>query len=94
MAGKHSDDTRLLGFYANNELVAKVDAARKTKGLTRSQFLRDATVALVIACGIDVPDQIRGAPDRTGKGGPRRKPGTKRRTNRPGIRPITPTDLV
>ena len=73
MSGKHSADTKLLGFYASNDLADRVDRARSATGLTRSQFLREAVVAHVLAKGIDIPERMRFAPDQAGKGGRKRK---------------------
>jgi hypothetical protein len=68
MAGKHSDNTKLLGFFADLELVARVDQVRGAKA--RSQFMRDATVDYLLAQKVAVPEHLRNAPDRAGKGGP------------------------
>jgi hypothetical protein len=67
MPGKHSARTKLLGFYADHELIRRVDEARGPDD--RSRFMRDAIIEHVERRGIRVPDRLRGAPDRTGKGG-------------------------
>lgn len=76
MAGKHSGETKLLGFWASGELVERVDLARD--GKSRGQFLREAAVDYAIKNGIDVPDRLRYATDRAGKGGRPRKQQLKR----------------
>ena len=85
MPGTHNDETRLLGFYAAMELADRIDEARATMRLTRSQFLREAVVALVESRGVHVPEHLRFAPDRAGKGGPKKKSSTTARRNRPGV---------
>src|ERR1035441_4619716 len=44
--GKHNENTKLLGFFADLDLVARIDQTRE--GKARSQFLRDATVEYLI----------------------------------------------
>ena len=67
MPGKHNNDTKLLGFFADVDLVHVVDQQRG--GIPRSQFLRDAVVEYMINKGVKIPDRLRYGPDRTGKGG-------------------------
>jgi len=70
MPGLHSDNTKLLGFYADRELIRLVDEERK--GEARSKFMRDAVIEYMQRRGVHVPDEYRSAPDRAGKGGPRK----------------------
>lgn len=69
MPGEHSKNTQLLGFWADDELVARIDSVRDG---ARSQFMREAAVEYLVAKGVQVPENLRHAPDRTGKGGPKR----------------------
>jgi hypothetical protein len=82
MPGGHSENTSLLGFYADRDLVHLVDQARKKKKkdgtVPRSQFLRDAIVEYLLSKKVDVPPHLRSAPDRAGKGGPTKYPKHKR----------------
>ena len=71
MPGGHNENTKLLGFFADKELLGKVDEA--CKGLVRSQFLREAAVEYIIARGVDVPEHLKHPPSRAGKGGPKKK---------------------
>jgi hypothetical protein len=68
--GKHSENTKLLGFYADKDLVEKLDQARGQAG--RSQFLREAAVEYMAKHGVKVHESLRHAPDRAGKGGPKK----------------------
>jgi hypothetical protein len=68
MPGGHNENTKLLGFFADKELLAKVDEARG--GKVRSQFLREATVEYMAAHGVKVPENLKHPPSRAGKGGP------------------------
>ena len=70
MPGQHNEDTKLLGFYADLKLAAKVDEARGDTA--RSQFLREAVVEYMSSRGVEVPSHLKNAPDRTGKGGPKK----------------------
>lgn len=67
MPGKHNSDTKLLGFWAEQELIEKIDNWREGD---RSQFLREAAVDYLIKKGEVVPQRLRFSPDRAGKGGP------------------------
>ena len=69
MPGQHSDNTKLLGFYADLALADKVDEARGST--VRSQFLREAVVEYMEKRGFPVPEELKNAPDRAGKGGPK-----------------------
>jgi len=71
MPGAHSDKTKLLGFYADLDLVRHVDAQRGAAG--RSQFMREAVVEYMISKGATIPESLKRGPDRTGKGGPKKK---------------------
>ena len=67
MPGQHSDNTKLLGFYADLSLAKQIDAARGP--VARSQFLREAVVEYMVSKGVDVPESLIHPPDRAGKGG-------------------------
>lgn len=62
---------KLLGFKAQKALVGFVDKLRG--GTNRSEFMRKLTCDYLEAHGVVVPEEYRHAPDRAGKGGPRRK---------------------
>jgi hypothetical protein len=84
--GEHNENTKLLGFYANNDLVLKVDEA--CAGTPRSQFLREAVVEYMAKKGHPLPEHLKNAPSRAGKGGPKplsyRKAAAKiRKKNKP-----------
>ncbi len=76
MPGGHDPNTKLLGFYAHTDLVAKVDEARGNQA--RSDWMRDAVCDHIEAQGIKIPAYLRRALDRTGKGGPKKKTDTKK----------------
>ena len=69
MPGTRSDRTKLLGCYADIDLIARVDEVRG--GVPRSFVVREAMVEYLIKRGVTVPDHLKDAPDRAGKGGPR-----------------------
>lgn len=71
MSGKHNENTRLLGFYADKDLVDKANQVRG--GMVMSQFLRAAVCDYISARGVRVPSKLRDPVDRTGKGGPAKK---------------------
>lgn len=73
MPGKHNDDTKLLGFYAHKGLASRVEEQRKKDGIGKSQFLRDAVVEHMERLGVKIPEKYKRAPDRSGKGGPRKQ---------------------
>ena len=77
MPGGHSKNTQLLGFWADDELVNRIDSVRDG---ARSQFMREAAVGYLVAKGVNVPDHLRRAPA-----------GTRRRTLRGG--PMSATRL-
>jgi hypothetical protein len=70
MPGGHSEKTKLLGFFADRDLTRIVDKVRGAKG--RSQFLREAVVEYMESHGEVIPAHLRNAPDRAGKGGPKK----------------------
>jgi len=81
MPGKHNENTKLLGFFAEQELVARAHEARKGKPM--SQLLREATCDYIAARGVVVPEHLRNPVDRTGKGGPTKYPPHKRGPRKP-----------
>jgi hypothetical protein len=97
MPGRHSAKTKLLGFYADSDLVDEIDSARGPN--SRSDFLRDATVEYLRQRKISIPEAYRRAPDRTGKGG--RYPATRSEslvpnepTSAPPKQPESPADAA
>lgn len=56
----------LIGFWADEEYVRKLDAARGS--VPRSEFVRRKLAEFLRSQGVDIPDEVAGAPDRTGKG--------------------------
>ncbi|HYG35352.1 MAG TPA: ribbon-helix-helix domain-containing protein [Clostridia bacterium] len=55
------------------KFIDKIDEAVKQLGYdNRSQLVRDAIVEKLVAGGIKVPPELSQAPDRVGKGGPRK----------------------
>jgi hypothetical protein len=60
----------MIGCWCDEEFTRQIDAARG--GLSRSQFARDALSEKLDDMGIEVPRERVIAPDRTGKGGPRK----------------------
>ena len=72
MPGKHSENTKLLGFFADLELVAEID--KKLGGRARSQFLRDAVIEYLMSRKVTGLEEYRSAPSRLGKGGPAKYP--------------------
>lgn len=63
----------MLGFWAEETLVAKVDADRAELGISRSQYMREALSEFLASHGYPVEAAEITAPDRTGKGGRPRK---------------------
>ncbi len=60
----------MIGCWCEEALVDKIDRARGSH--TRSHFCREAIAEKLRALGFKVSDQEIAAPDRKGKGGPRR----------------------
>ena len=81
MPGNHNENTKLLGFFAEKELIARAHEARKGKPM--SQLLREATCDYITARGVAVPEHLRNPIDRTGKGGPTKYPPHKREPGKP-----------
>ena len=71
MANQRADGQTLVGFWADENFTAKIDAART--GVARSQWLRNVIAEHLRKNGYPVPISETSAPDRTGKGGPKRK---------------------
>ena len=74
MPSQRDPNQQLLGFWAKQELLEIIDRARGDT--SRSQWLRNAVLAELKRSGVTIPDSIGAAPDRAGKGGPKRKRGT------------------
>lgn len=72
----------LIGFWADERLVAEIDAARH--GLSRSHFARTAMVEYLRANGADIPDDLGFAPDRVRGRPPKTKGPDNPPKNSPG----------
>ena len=70
---KRSPDQTLLAVWCDKALVEAIDACRATLGQDRSQFIRDAIAAACQRRGVKIDQSRVIAPDRSGKGGRRRK---------------------
>jgi len=70
VANQRAEGQTFIGFWADRDLVAKIDEARGNN-YPRSQFVRDSVAEYLRKRGYPVPDFQKSAPDRTGKGGPR-----------------------
>jgi len=60
-----------VGCHVDAEFLAEIDRARG--GKSRSDFLREAIYNYLRSLGYKVPESLKYAPDRTGKGGRPRK---------------------
>jgi hypothetical protein len=65
-----SEGQTMIGCWCEEALVEKIDRARGSH--TRSHFCREAIAEKLRALGFKVSDQEVAAPDRKGKGGPKR----------------------
>lgn len=66
MPNKRSADQVVLTFAVSKSLVGDLDAGRtRLRGMTRSQFVRDAIAEKLRSMGIDVPETAVVPPDRT-----------------------------
>ncbi len=57
----------LVGCHVDAAFLAEIDRARG--GKSRSDFLREALYEHLKALGIQIPERLKHAPDRSGKGG-------------------------
>ena len=60
----------MIGIWCGADFVEKIDAARGA--ISRSQFVRDALKELCGKNGVPVSEKSTLAPDRAGKGGPKK----------------------
>lgn len=60
----------MISCWCSQDLIERIDRARG--GLTRSQFCRDALREKLEQLGYKVEPWMSQAPDRTGKGGPKK----------------------
>jgi hypothetical protein len=74
-----SERQQLIGFRADPELLAEIDAKRGR--MSRSEFLRRAVFAELEELGTTLPPSITAAPDRAGKGGPKKREAVDSRLN-------------
>lgn len=58
-----------VGLELSDELLALLDEARRTRGLSRSQYIRFAITSALESGGVAFAADLAYAPDRTGKGG-------------------------
>ena len=65
-----SEGQTMIGCWCEQALVEKIDHARASH--TRSHFCREAIAEKLRTLGFKVSDQEVSAPDRKGKGGPKR----------------------
>jgi hypothetical protein len=70
MANQRAAGQTMVGFWADEDFTAKIDAARG--GVPRSQWLRDVIAEHLVQRGFRVTSEETRAPDRKGKGGPRK----------------------
>ena len=72
MPGTHNEEKfKLVGCWVERSFFEELQSARGEA--TMSQFVRDALVEKLKTLGIFIPREKAIPPDRTGKGGPRRK---------------------
>jgi hypothetical protein len=73
MANQRGAGQTMLGFWADTDLVEKIDSIRPD-GVSRSNWLRSVVAQYLRKKGIKVPDAfITNQPDRVGVGGPKPK---------------------
>jgi hypothetical protein len=70
MPNQRASGQILIGCHVDATFAAQIDRARQ--GKSRSDFLREALFEHLLELGYQVPEILKFAPDRTGKGGPRR----------------------
>ena len=70
MPNLRSEGQIMIGCWCEQAFVEKIDRARHSR--TRSEFCRAAIAEKLRSMGIDVSEREAAAPDRAGKGGPRR----------------------
>lgn len=74
MANQRHPDQTLVAFALHKDLLAQLDRAKRETDDDRSKFIRLAIVEKLQQLGIEVPQEIRIAPDRSGKKYPPHKP--------------------
>lgn len=82
MGPTRSPGQKLVPVPINEELLRDLDnGLRKLAYSNRSQFVRDAIHEKLTKLGFRIPRMLAQAPDRIGKGGPRKKaaPAARRR---------------
>lgn len=67
MPDKRAAGKSLVGCHIDDEFLAAIDQARG--GKSRSDFFREAIFDYLKTLGIKLPETLKYAPDRTGKGG-------------------------
>lgn len=72
MPNQRANGQVLIGCHVDAAFAAAIDRARG--GKSRSDFLREALFSYLASCGITIPEALKYAPDRTGKGGRPKKP--------------------
>lgn len=71
MANQRGSGQVLIGCHVDAHFAAEIDRARK--GHSRSDFLRSALYQRLQDLGYKLPEEMKYAPDRAGKGGRPRK---------------------
>jgi hypothetical protein len=69
MPNQRASGQTLIGCHVDANFAAEIDRARN--GKSRSDFLREALFEHLKSLGYRLPETIKYAPDRAGKGGPR-----------------------
>lgn len=64
----------MIGVRVDDALLAEIDRLRGA--MSRSEFVRRAAYDALKAAGSSLPGSIVSAPDRAGKGGPRKRAGS------------------
>lgn len=71
VANKRAKGQTLIGCHLDETFLAEIDKARGPKN--RSEFLREVIYDHLKSRGFVIPESVQFAPDRSGKGGPKKK---------------------
>lgn len=58
MSTYRRESQKSIGFYADKEFVALLNAHLKKKRMNKSQFIRDAIAEKMMRDGVKVPDEL------------------------------------
>ncbi|MDR0535566.1 MAG: ribbon-helix-helix domain-containing protein [Puniceicoccales bacterium] len=72
MESPRSKGQSFIGVPLDSELLGLLDEAREAAGENRAEFVRLAIVERLVKTGYRVNARLAKAPDRRGKGGPRK----------------------